>query len=155
MEERDNRRSATPEQIESMKANFKLTLESSYHEIYVGMVLQDALKRGNLDDIEGLDKDYVSKVLDVYANVCYVNFCLCVQMRSSLKAPLDVEKRYDVRRSVVTAHEIYKNLYGFNDAKTPWKDIEKRLQEIYPKQCHEIEEPTEAYRVMYAGNVDM
>lgn len=155
MEERDNRRPATPEQIESMNSNFKLTMESSYHELYVDMVLHEALKRGNLDEIEGLDKDYAGMVLDVYANVCYVNFCLFAQMRSSLKAPLGVEKRYDIRRSVVTAHEIYKNLYGFNGAKTPWKDIEKRLQEIYPEQCHEIDEAAEAYRVMYAGNGDM
>ena len=155
MEEKGYRRPATPEQIEDMKSNFKLTLESSYRELYVDMVLQEALKRGTLDDIEGLDKNYICKVLAVYANVCYVNFCLCVQMRSSLKAPLGVEKRYDVRRSVVTAHEIYKNLYGFNDAKTPWKDIEERLQEIFPEQCHEIDEAAEAYRVMYAGNLDM
>lgn len=155
MEERDNRRPATPEQIERMKANFKLTLESSDHELYVDMVLHEALKRGNLEGIEGLDKDYICKVLAVYANVCYVNFCLCVQMRSSLKAPLGVEKRYDVRRSVVTAHEIYKNLHGFNDAKTTWKDIEERLQGLYPEKCHEIEEAAEAYRVMYAGNMDM
>lgn len=154
MEEEGNRRPATPEQIESMKDYFRLTLESSYHELYTDMVLHELLKRGNLDEIEGLDKDYVSNMLDVYANVCYVNFCLCVQMRSSLKAPLGVEKRYDIRRSVVTAHEIYKNLYGFNDAKTPWKDIEKRLQELYPEKCREIEEAAEAYRVMYAGDVD-
>lgn len=155
MEEIDNRRPATPEQIESMKEVFKLTLESSYHELYVDMVLHEAQKRGNLDDIEELNKDYVSKVIAVYANVCYVNFCLCVQMRSSLKAPLGVEKRYDIRRSVVMAHEIYKNLYGFNDAKTPWKDVVKRLQQLYPEKCREIGEAAEAYRVMYAGDVDM
>lgn len=155
MEEGNNRKPATSELIENIKANFKLTLESSYHELYMDMVLHEALKRGIFDEIEGLDKDYVSIVLDVYANVCYVNFCLCVQMRSSLKAPLGVEKRYDIRRSVVTAHEIYKNLYGFNDVTTPWKDIERRLQELYSEKCREIGEAAEAYRVMYAGNVDM
>ncbi len=154
MEEKGNRRPATPDQIENMMVNFKQTLESSYHELYVDMVLLEALKRGNLDEIEGLDKDYVGMALNVHANVSYANFCLCVQMRSSLKAPLGAEKRYDIRRSVVTAHEIYKYLYGFNDAKTPWKDIAKRLQELYPEKCHDIEEAAEAYRVKYAGDVD-
>ena len=55
MEEKGNRRPATPDQIENMMVNFKQTLELSYHELYVDMVLLEALKRGNLDEIEGLD----------------------------------------------------------------------------------------------------
>ena len=55
----DNRKPATSEQIESMKANFKLTLESSYHELYVDMVLMEALNRGMLDTITNLDKGIV------------------------------------------------------------------------------------------------
>lgn len=46
MGEIDNKKPATPEQIESMKTNFNLTLESSYHELYVDRVLMEALKRG-------------------------------------------------------------------------------------------------------------
>ena len=98
-----------------MKDTFKLTLESSYHELYVDMVLMEGFNQGLMDSITNLDKEYIGKVLRVHANVCYANLCLCVQMRASLKAPLNVEKQYIIRRSVVTAHEMYKYLYGFGE----------------------------------------
>lgn len=154
MGEIDNRKPATPEQIESMKANFKLTLESSYHELYVDMVLMEALNRGILDSIPNLDKEFVAKVLRVHSNVCYANMCLCAQMRASLKASLVVEKQYNIRRSVVTAHEMYKNLYGFGES-TPWLEIEPLLHQKYSEKCEEIKKAADDYLLQYAQDVDM
>lgn len=150
----DNRRPATPEQIESMKTNFKLTVESSYHELYVDMVLLEALKQGMMDTMDNLDKEYVSKVLRVHANVCYANLCLCVQLRASLKAELGVEKQYNIRRSLVTAHEMYKYLYGFNGKHTLWLDIEPTLRLQYPEKCVEIADSADLYLKEYAQNKD-
>ena len=154
MGEIDSRRSATPEQIESLKANFKQTLESSYHELYVDMVLMEALNRGMLDSIPNLDKEFVAKVLRVHSNVCYANMCLCVQMRASLKASLGVEKQYNIRRSVVTAHEMYKNLYGFGGS-TPWLEIEPILHQKHSEKCEEIKNAADDYLLKYAQGVDM
>ena len=150
MGETDNRKPATFEQIGRLRSTIKLTLESSYHELYVDMVLMEGLNRGMMDSIINLDKEYVSKVLRVHANVCYAILCLCTQMRSSLKAQLDVEKRYIIRRSVVTAHEMYKYLYGFNGKPTLWHDIESQLQLSYPEKCVEIADNAERYRNEYA-----
>ena len=154
MDMTDNRKPATPEQIESMKTNLLLTLESSYHELYVDMVLLEALSQGMMDSIANLDKEYVSKVIRVHANVCYANLCLCVQLRASLKAELGVEKQYDIRRSLVTAHEMYKYLYGFNGRQTLWLDIEPTLRQLYPEKCVEIAESADIYLNEYAQNED-
>lgn len=154
MDKTDKRKPATPEQIESMKANLKLTLESSYHELYVDMVLLEALSQGMMDSIANLDKEYVSKVIRVHANICYANLCLCVQLRASLKAELGVEKQYNIRRSLVTAHEMYKYLYGFNGKQTLWLDIEPTLRQLYPEKCVEIAEGKDIFRYEYANNKD-
>ena len=92
MKEDDNRRPATPEQIENMKVCFKLTLESSYHELYVDMVLLDALSKGLMDDFGIESKVFAGNLVSVHANVCYANLCLCVQLRASLKVEHGVEK---------------------------------------------------------------
>lgn len=154
MDKTDNRKPATPEQIESIKADLKLTLESSYHELYVDMVLMEALNQGMMDSIANLDKEYVSKVIRVHANVSYANLCLCVQLRASLKAELGVEKQYIIRRALVTAHEMYKNLYGFNGKQTPWLAIEPTLRQLYPEKCVDIEEGRDIFRNEYAKNED-
>lgn len=154
MDKIDNRKPATPEQIESMKTNFNLTLESSYHELYVDMVLMEALNQGMMDTTANFDKEYVSKIICVHANVCYANLCLCVQLRASLKAELGVEKQYNIRRSLVTAHELYKYLYGFNGKRTLWRDIEPTLRHSYPEMCNEIAENADIYLKEYAQNKD-
>ena len=150
----DNRKPATLGQIERMKDTFKLTLESSYHELYVDMVLMEGFNQGLMDSITNLDKEYIGKVLRVHANVCYANLCLCVQMRASLKAPLNVEKQYIIRRSVVTAHEMYKYLYGFNGKQTLWLDIESQLRQSYPERCAEIADNADKYLNEYAQDED-
>lgn len=154
MDKTDKRRPATPEQIESMKTNFKLTVESSYHELYVDMVLLEALKQGMMDSMANLDKEYIRKVLRVHANICYANLCLCVQLRASLKAELGVEKHYDIRRSLVTAHEMYKYLYGFNGKQTLWLDIEPTLRQLYPEKCVDIAKGRDIFRNEFAYNKD-
>lgn len=154
MDKTDNRKPATPEQIESIKTNLKLTIESSYHELYVDMVLLEALSQGMMDVIAILYKEYVRKVIRVHANVCYANLCLCVQLRASLKAELGVEKQYNIRRSLVTAHEMYKYLYGFNGKQTLWLDIEPTLRQLYPEKCVEIAEGRDIFRNEYANNED-
>ena len=154
MDKIDNRKQATPEQIESLITNLKLTLESSYHELYVDMMLMEALNKKMLDTIPNLDKEFIDKVLRVHSNVCYANMCLCVQMRASLKASLLVEKQFNIRRSVVTAHEIYKNLYGFGGI-TPWLEIEPLLQQKYLVKCEEIQTAADDYRLRYTQVSDL
>lgn len=154
MKEVDNRRPATPEQIENLKVCFKLTLESSYHELYVDMVLLEALSKGLMDDMGADLKVYAGNLVSVHANVCYANLCLCVQLRASLKVELGVEKQYNIRRSVVTAHETYKYLFGFKGKMTPWRVIEQRLRSKYPKECDEIAIASNEYLQQYAQYTD-
>lgn len=154
MKEVDNRRLATPEQIENMKVCFKLTLESSYHELYVDMVLLEALSKGLLDDIGVESKAFAGNLVGVHANVCYANLCLCVQLRASLKVELGVEKQYNIRRSVVTAHETYKYLFGFKGKMTPWRAIEQQLRTKYAKECDEIAIASSDYLQQYAQEAD-
>jgi len=136
--------------IESML----LTLESSYKEMYVDMVLEMALQQRLFDGIENLDKEYVGQLIRVHANVAYANLCLCVQCRASLRAMLNVEKQYQIRRSVVTAHEMYKYLYGFTGRSTPWLGIETRVRSLYADKCDEIAAAATNYLNKYAQETD-
>lgn len=154
MKEVDNRRPATPEQIENMKVCFKLTLESSYHELYVDMVLLDALSKGLMDDFGTESKVFAGNLVSVHANVCYANLCLCVQLRASLKVEHGVEKQYNIRRSIVTAHETYKYLFGFKGKMTPWRAIEPQLRTKYAKECDEIAIASNDYLQQYAQEAD-
>ena len=124
MDKTDNRKPATPEQIESIKTNLKLTIESSYHELYVDMVLLEALSQGMMDVIAILYKEYVRKVIRVHANVCYANLCLCVQLRASLKAELGVEKLPTVKQ----LNEEYAELLARK--KEAYREYRKAKQEM-------------------------
>lgn len=154
MKETDNRRPATPEQIENMKVCFKLTLESSCHGLYVDMVLLEALNKGLMDNIGTEAKEFAYNLVSVHANVCYANLCLCVQLRASLKVELGVEKQYNIRRSVVTAHETYKYLFGFTGKMTPWRAIEQQLRTKYSKECDQIAIASNDYLRQYAQDAD-
>lgn len=140
--------------IDNLKVTMMLTLESSYCELYKDMVLMKALEQGTLDNVEELDKGYLDKILRIHSNVCYANMCLCAQCRASLKSELGVEKQYNIRRSVVTAHEIYKYLYGFTGKQTLWLDVEPQLRSKYPSECDSIEKAANAYLTNYAQEAD-
>lgn len=77
MGENDNRKPATPEQIESMKTNTKLTLESSYHELYVDMVLMEALHRDMLNQYLTLKKSLLLRCC-VFIRMCAMQTCAYV-----------------------------------------------------------------------------
>lgn len=150
MEVEEGKRPASPETIKNLTMNLLQTIESTYHEMYVDMVLTEALRQGIIDEVEGVDRDYIEKVIRVHANVCYVVFSLCVQCRASLKSLLNVEKQYNIRRSVVTGHEMYKYLYGFTGKSTPWKEIEPILSAKYPEKCAEIAAAADEFLQKYA-----
>ncbi len=82
MNEGDNKKPATSEQIEILKVSLKMTLESSYHELYVDMVLLEAFSKGLMDDMGAETKEFAENLVKVHANVCYANLCLCVQLRA-------------------------------------------------------------------------
>lgn len=154
MEEEKKYVPASVESIVRLRGNMRKTIDSCYREMYVDMVMMEALKQGLYDVIEGLDKDYLDKLLRVHANVAYAHLCICVQMRASLKASLNVEKQYNIRRCVVTAHEMYKYLYGFTGRSTPWKTIEDRIRARYEDECNEIEAKATLFRERYVQNED-
>ena len=147
-------RPASPETINNLMINMLQTIESTYHEMYVDMVLMEAFRQGILDKLEGIDRKYMEKVVRVHANVCYAVFCLCVQCRASLKSSLNVEKQYNIRRSVVTGHEIYKYLYGFTGKTTTWKEIEFILVIKFPEKCSEIAVAADVFLKKYAQEAD-
>jgi len=150
----DLRKPASKATIERLKVNMLITLESSYQELYKDMVLMKALEQGTLDKAEELDRSYLEKVLRIHANLCYANLCLCAQCRASLKSKLAVEKRYNIRRSVVTAHEMYKYLYGFTEKQTLWEDVEQQLRVKYPVECESIANASYDYLKKYAQESD-
>ena len=154
MDSEERNRPASPETIKNLTVNLLQTIESTYHEMYVDMVLTEALRQGVLDEEESVDRDYLEKVIRVHANVCYVVFSLCVQCRASLKSSLNVEKQYDIRRSVVTGHEMYKYLYGFTGRTTPWKEIEPILSAKYPEKSVEIAAAADEFLQKYAKEAD-
>jgi len=154
MDPEDKKQPASPETIKSLTMNMLQTMESTYHEMYVDMVLMVALRKGILDNLECVDRDYIEKVIRVHANICYAVFSLCVQCRASLKSSLNVEKQYNIRRCVVTGHEMYKYLYGFTGKTTPWKEIEPILRAKYPEQCVETDETADDFLQKYAQDAD-
>ncbi len=151
---KDTRMPASKATIDNLKVSMLFTLESSYCELYKDMVLMKALEQGTLNNVEELDKGYLDKILRIHSNVCYANMCLCAQCRASLKSELGVEKRYNIRRSVVTAHEIYKYLYGFTGKQTLWLDVEPQFRSKYPSECDCIEKAANAYLTNYAQEAD-
>lgn len=152
--EKDKRKPASKETIERLKMNMLITLESSYQELYKDMVLMRLLTEDKLELLKDLDKTYLEKILRLHANVCYANLCLCAQCRASLKSELGVEKRYNIRRSVVTAHEMYKYLYGFASKQTLWQDVEQQLRVKYPTDCENIAGAADGYLKKYAQEAD-
>ena len=137
--EEDKRQPASKETIARLKVNMLLTLESSYHVLFKDMVLMKLLTECEQEMLKDLDKSYLEKILRLHANVCYASMCLCAQCRASLKSELAVEKRYNIRRSVVTAHEMYKYLYGFTEKQTLWQEVEQQLRAKYPSECESID----------------
>ena len=150
----DKRKPASKETIERLKVNMLLTLETSYQELYKDMAIMKLLTEDKKELLKSIDKSYLEKILRLHANVCYANMCLCAQCRASLKSELDVEKRYNIRRSVVTAHEMYKYLYGFTEKQTLWQDVEQLLREKYPTECESIAEAADDYLKKYAQEAD-
>lgn len=152
--EEDKRKPASKETIEILKANMLLTLETSYQELYKDMALMKLLMEDKHGLLKNQDKNYLDNILRLHANVCYANMCLCAQCRASLKSELDVEKRYNIRRSVVTAHEMYKYLYGFTEKQTLWQEVERQLRVKYPSECESIAEAAADYLKKYAQAAD-
>ena len=150
----DLRRPASKETIVRLKVNMLLTLESSYQELFKDMAMMKLLMEDKQELLKNLDKGYLEKILRLHANVCYANLSLCAQCRSSLKSELDVEKRYNIRRSVVTAHEMYKYLYGFTEEQTLWQEVEQQLRVKYPSECESIAEAADDYLKKYAQEAD-
>lgn len=93
-------------------------------------------------------------LIKVHANICYALLCLCVQYRASLKSPLGIEKQYNLRRTVVTAHEMYKYLYGFTNKLTPWKKLEHELKNKYPNEIDLIDKAAKNYLEKFAQESD-
>lgn len=152
--EEDKRKPASNEAIERLRLNMLLTLETSYQELYKDMALMKLLMESEQELLKNLDKSYLEKILRVHANVCYANMCICAQCRASLKSKLDVEKRYNIRRCVVTAHEMYKYLYGFTEKQTLWQEVEQQLRAKYPSECESIAEAADDYLKKYAHAAD-
>lgn len=145
---------ASEETIANLRENMLKTADSCYKEMYVDMVLSEGLNRGLYDEIENQDKAYLDSLIRVHANVAYSHLCVCVQMRASLKATLNVEKQYNIRRCIVMAHEMYKYLYGFTGRNTPWLTIEERVRAQYDNECIEIDEAAARFLERYAQNED-
>lgn len=152
--EEDKRKPASNEAIERLRLNMLLTLKTSYQELYKDMALMRLLMESEQELLKNLDKSYLEKILRVHANVCYANMCICAQCRASLKSKLDVEKRYNIRRCVVTAHEMYKYLYGFTEKQTLWQEVEQQLRAKYPSECESIAEAADDYLKKYAHAAD-
>ena len=152
--EEDKRKPASNEAIARLRLNMLLTLETSYQELYTDMALMKLLMESEQELLKNLDKSYLAKILRVHANVCYANMCICAQCRASLKSKLDVEIRYNIRRCVVTAHEMYKYLYGFTEKQTLWQEVEQQLRAKYPSECESIAEAADDYLKKYAHAAD-
>jgi len=151
----DNQKPASQESINSLLANMKDTIDCVYREIYAGMGVMTALERGVLDSVIcNEDRIHIERVLKVHANVSYAILALCVQTRASLKCSSLVEKQYNVRRCIVTAHEVYKYLYGFTGKETPWLNIKTVLQQKNAYECIKIDKAADAYKDKYAQDSD-
>ena len=152
--EEDLRIPASKETIERLKVNMLLTLETSYQELFKDMALMKLLNGDKKELLKNLDKGYLENILRLHANVCYANLSLCAQCRASLKSKLATEKQYNIRRSVVTAHEMYKYLYGFTEKQTLWQEIEQQLRVKYPSECESIVVASDDYFKKYAQEND-
>lgn len=148
-------RPASQESLDRLYDNMRQTAEDVYKQQYVDMVLNEALGKGVFDTvINQEDREYIGGLIKIHANVCYAILCLCVQCRASIRTTLGVEKQYNIRRSVVTAHEMYKYLYGFTGKLTPWKKLEKRLKNNYPEEVGLIDVAAKSYVEKYAQDSD-
>ena len=134
----------------------KVSMEDMYKEMYVDMVLVAALNKRNAfaSQISADEKAYLEDVIKIHSHVSYAVMCLAVQCRASLKAKLNVEKQYVIRRTVVTSHEMYKYLYGFSGRCTPWLKLEQALLHTYPDICKEIDDAAVNFKNLYALDTD-
>lgn len=146
---------ASEEMIDSLIDTMKRTMEGMYHELFIDMGLNEALRKRllkeQLNDEESL---FVEELVKVHSHVCYAILCLGVQCRASLKSTTGVEKQYNIRRSVVTGHEIYKYLYGFTGKTTPWLKIEAELKKKYSNECNAIAVAAGKFKEKFAQDAD-
>ena len=148
-------RPASQESLDRLCDNMKQTAVDVYKQQYVDMVLNEANGKGVLDSvINQEDREYLGDLIKIHANICSAILCLCVQCRASVKSTLGVEKQYNIRRSVVTAHEMYKYLYGFTNKLTPWKKLEHKLKNKYPNEIDLIDETAKKYLEKFAHESD-
>lgn len=150
----EERKPATAEQISSLMETMKRTIESLYKELFMDNGFMAAIERGLLKELPDEEVEYLDKVVRLHANICYAHLCMCVQIRASLPTTIGVEKQYITRRGVVTDHEMYKYLYGFNGKSTPWMKVEQVLRQKYPTECAAISSAAAAYRDNYAQDAD-
>ena len=134
----EERKPATEEQIRSLMETMKKNIESLYKELFMDNGFMAAIEKGLLKDLSNEKIEFLDEIVRLHVNICYALFCMCVQIRASLSTTIDVEKQYIIRRGVVTDHEIYKYLYGFNGKSTPWLNVEQKLREKYPSECATI-----------------
>lgn len=145
---------ATAEQITSLMETMKRTIEGLYKELFMDNGFMAAIEKGLLKELSNEDVEFLDKVVRLHANICDAHLCMCVQIRASLSTSIDVEKQYIIRRCVVTDHEMYKYLYGFNGKSTPWLKVEQKLRDKYPNECAAISRAAVAYKDNYAQNAD-
>lgn len=146
---------ASKDTINKLNKNMGGYIEGLYQELYIDAMLMSKKGKEVLDKIVLKDKQkHVENVLKVHSNVCYTLLCLCVQCRASFKSSTGIEKQYNMRRSVVTTHEIYKYLYGFTGGDTLWRTIEADIQQNNSQQCQYIDNTARAYEKQYAQNED-
>ena len=145
-----NKKPASVETVNRLISDMHLTLVSSYKELIADLRMAEVLKRNDLHGLDAAEKEYIGNVLSVHANVCYCNLCLCAQMRASLKAKLDVEKQFTIRRGVGTLHEMYKYLFGFTPKKTLWQEVEDVLRSKYPVECQAVDDAATSFLQQYA-----
>lgn len=150
----EERKPATEVQIRSLMETMKRTIESLYKELFMDNGFMAAIEKGLLKDLSNEDVEFLDRIVRLHANICYAHLCMCVQIRASLSTTIGVEKQYIIRRGVVTDHEMYKYLYGFNGKSTLWLKVEKVLREKYPDECAAISCAAVAYKDKYAQDAD-
>lgn len=151
----NNKRPATPAQIERIIVTVKDAMEKIYDELMLDYAFTKALSLSKTGDmLSEDDKEYLKRIVGLHANICDSLLCLSILILCNFRAEAPIEKKFLLRRIVVVCHELYKYLYGFTKKKTDWELIAQKLEDKYPVECVELKVQGEKYLKKYGQSED-
>ena len=108
---------SSKDSINELKKNTLTTCRELYQQMVHDIILERIVNKGLLDK-GTTDKDFLIKLIRLNSNLSLMIIEACIIFRADLVASDVSEKRFLLKRMVMTIHEGYKYIFGFTKKET-------------------------------------